>query len=329
MDSITNGITAGIRDFQAWKQQDRCVVFPIITDLHSNWTESDPRNSQKRITVKHLDLLFQAAEAAKADFAADLGDDGFEVPLKTEEEGRRLLEYMSAVCTPNAVPFIHCIGNHDMFFNRLDDAFWGGWLAGINEGKTGFGIERDGGYGCYDVPGKECRVLFLNTSDHPQRAGFSETQLKHLQKQLMSIPSGHTAIVLTHICPLNSARWRNYPVMDTIARFPELTGLLTGFVRSGGKLAGVFSGDSHFDYFDSLDGVNYFVTQGCGGVGPKALPPQGRVYHQVSEQLGRSDTFDSTEHCLIDLAAVKTEKREVRIFRLGAGGFYFHRGAKY
>ena len=61
MGSITDGITAGIRDFQAWKQQDRCVVFPIITDLHSNWTESDPRNSQKRITVKHLELLFQAA----------------------------------------------------------------------------------------------------------------------------------------------------------------------------------------------------------------------------------------------------------------------------
>ena len=31
----------------------------------------------------------------------------------------------------------------------------------------------------------------------------------------------------------------------------------------------------------------------------------------------------------LKLAAVKTEKREVRIFRLGAGGFYFHRGAKF
>ena len=329
MDSIIEGITVGIRDFQAWKQQDQCVVFPVITDLHSNWTVSDPRNSQKRVTVKHLELLFLAAEAVQADFAADLGDEGFEVPLKTEAEGTRLLDYMNSGCSQKTVPFIHCIGNHDMFFDRLDGAFWGGWLAGINEGKPGFGIERDGGYGCLDIPGKECRVLFLNTSDNPDRAGFSEKQLTYLRDRLMSLPSGLTAVVLTHICPLNSARWRNYPVRDTVFRFPELTSLLTEFVRVGGKLAGVFSGDSHFDYFDSLDGVNYFVTQGCGGIGPNELPPQARVYHQYSEQMGRCDTFDSTEHCLIDLVAVKTEKREVRIFRLGAGGFYFHRGAKF
>jgi hypothetical protein len=329
MSSITDGITAGIRDFQAWKQQDQCVVFPIITDLHSNLTESDPRNSQKRVTVKHLELLFLAADAAQADFAADLGDEGFEVPLKNEEECTRLLDYMNSVCSRKTVPFIHCIGNHDLFSGRLDGAFWGNWLAGITEGKSGFDIERTGGYGCFDIPGKECRVLFLNTSDDPNRAGFTEKQLAYLRERLMSLPSGHTAIVLTHICPLNSARWRNYPVQDTVFRFPELANLLTEFVRSGGKLAGVFSGDSHFDYFDSLDGVNYFVTQGCGGIGPNELPPQGRVYHQHSEQLGRCDTFDSTESCLIDLAAIKTEKREVRIFRLGAGGFYFHRGAKF
>ena len=329
MNSIMDGIAAGIRDFQAWKQQDPCVVFPIITDLHSNLTESDPRNCQKRIAFKHLELLFQAADAAQADFAADLGDEGFEVPLKTEEEGSRLLAYMNSVCSRKAVPFIHCIGNHDLFSGRLDGAFWGGWLAGINEGKPGFGVERDGGYGCFDIPGKECRVLFLNTSDHPNRSGFSEKQLTYLRERLMSLPSGYTAIILTHICPLNSARWHNYPVQDTVFRFPELNSLLSEFVRSGGKLAGVFSGDSHFDYFDSLDGVNYFVTQGCGGIGPNELPPQARVYQQYSEQMGRCDTFDSTEYCLIDLAAIKTEKREVRIFRLGAGGFYFHRGAKF
>ena len=329
MSSITDGITAGIKDFQEWKRQDQCVVFPIITDLHSNWTESDTRNSQRRITVNHFDLLFRAAEEANADFAADLGDEGFEVPLKTEEEGDRLLKYMGTVCGNRPVPFIHCIGNHDLFFNRLDNAFWGGWLAGINGGKAGFSIEQDGGYGCYDIPGKNCRVLFLNTSDHPDRIGFSEKQLAYLREKLLTVPSGHTVIVLTHICPLNSAKWKHYPMLNTASRFPELTDLLNEFVRTGGNLAGVFSGDSHFDLFDSLEGVNYFVTQGCGGVGPKSLPQQARVYYQLSEQLGWSDTFDSKDYCLIDLAAVKTEKREVRIFRLGAGGFYYHRGAKF
>lgn len=43
--------------------------------------------------------------------------------LKTEEEDILLLDYMNLVCSRKTVPFIHCIGNHDLFFDRLDGTF--------------------------------------------------------------------------------------------------------------------------------------------------------------------------------------------------------------
>lgn len=326
--AMQQAINAGIEDFREWKQQDCCVLFPLISDLHSNLTESDPRNSQRRVSVDHLKLLFGIAEETGADFAADLGDDGFDVPLKTGDECRELLRRMEDICLGRRTPFIHCVGNHDNFF-QFESGSWGSWLARMNGEKTGFSINMDGGYGSYTIPGKECCVFFLNTSDGC-RAGFSEKQLAFLRNGLSELARGHTAIVLTHISPSNRARWKKYKEAGVPARFPELTDLLTSFVRSGGRLAGVFSGDSHFDYFDFEDGVNCFVTQGYGGISPTSeLPPQGRVYHQYSDLMGRSDSFDSGEFCLIDLAAVKMEKREIRIFRLGAGGFNFHRGAKF
>ena len=330
-------IDRAAEDFRKWKKDDLCVCFPIITDLHSNLTPGDPRICMKRFAAGHLELLPRFAEAAGADFAADLGDEGFDVPLRTEEDCKQLLGLLENAYRNSPVPVIHCIGNHDLYFPsrpipppEMTTAFWGAWLRKINRGKTEFTTGDDGSYGFYDIPGKPCRVFFLNTSDDPGKAGFSAGQLDFLRGHLADLPKDHTAVVLTHICPLTRARWKHYPPTDQSYRFPELSEILSGFTANGGRLAGVFSGDSHFDFFDFEDGVNYFVTQGYGGASPKSeLPPQSRIFHQFSETLGRSDTFDMDEYCLLDLVGIKLEKREIRIFRAGAGGFNYYRGAKF
>ena len=54
----------------------------------------------------------------------------------------------------------------------MTTAFWGAWLRKINRGKTEFTTGDDGSYGFYDIPGKPCRVFFLNTSDDPGKAGY-------------------------------------------------------------------------------------------------------------------------------------------------------------
>jgi len=322
-------IRQAAEDYRKWKKNELCVCFPILADLHSNLTPGDPRICMKRFAAGHLELLVRTAEAAEADFAADLGDDGFEVPLKSETDAEKLLGLMEAAYRNSRVPVIHCIGNHDLYFPKIDKAFWGNWLRKINQGKAGFTTGPDGSFGFYDLPDKPCRVFFLNTSDQT-RAGFSEGQLAFLKRYLAELPPDHTAIVLTHICPLTRARWKKYPPTDQSYRFPELSQILIDFTEKGGKLVGVFSGDSHFDFFDFEDGVNYFVTQGYGGGSPESeLPPQGRIFHQFSETLGRSDTFDMDEYCLFDLVGIKLEKREIRIFRAGAGGFNYYRGAKF
>lgn len=322
-------IDRAAEDYRKWKKNDLCVGFPILTDLHSNLTPGDPRICMKRFAAGHLELLGRLAEAAGADFAADLGDDGFDVPLKAETEGDQLLGLMETAYRSSRVPVIHCIGNHDLHFPKMDKAFWGNWLREVNRGKAEFTAGPDGSFGFYDLPSKPCRVFFLNTSDRT-RSGFSEEQLAFLKQHLAELPADRTAVILTHICPLTRARWKTHPPTDQSYRFPELSKILIDFTAGGGKLAGVFSGDSHFDLFDFEDGVNYFVTQGYGGASPKSeLPPQSRIFHQFSETLGRSDTFDMDEYCLFDLVGIKLEKREIRIFRAGAGGFNYYRGAKF
>ncbi len=329
-------IAQAIRDYRAWKNNDLCVCFPVITDLHTNLVTTDPRNCQQRAAVEHLVLLTFMVEEAGADFAADLGDNGFDVPLKTQEKGKELLARMEKVYRESRLPVIHCVGNHDLFFPwGMDKSFWGAWLRKINRGKADFTTGSCGSFGFYDIPGKPCRVFFLNTNDgaagkRRNEAGFSAEQKAFLKQHLLGMPKKYTAIILTHISMRNQFMWKNSRPPRRSDRFPDLMVILNEFIANGGKLAGVFSGHGHYDNFDFENGINHFMFQGYGGISSKSeLPPQGRAFQQPSEKLQRGDTFDLNEYCLLDLVAVKLEKREIRIFRAGAGGFNFHRGAKF
>jgi len=329
-------IAQAVRDYRAWKKNDLCVCFPVITDLHTNLVTTDSRNCQQRAAVEHLVLLNFMGEEAGADFVADLGDNGFDVPLKTKEKGKELLERMEKVYRESRIPVIHCVGNHDLSFPwGMDKFFWGAWLQQINWGKAVFTTGSCGSFGFYDVLGKPCRVFFLNTNDGVRgkrrtEEGFSSEQKAFLKKHLKELPIGYTAIILTHISLRNQFMWKKSRPPRRSDRFPELTEILNEFIAGGGKLAGVFSGHGHYDNFDFENGINHFMFQGYGGISSKTeLPPQARVFQQPSAKLKRGDTFDMNEYCLLDLVAVKLDKREIRIFRAGAGGFNFHRGAKF
>ena len=95
--------------------------------------------------------------------------------------------------------------------------------------------------------------------------------------------------------------------------------LFASFVKRGGKIAAVCSGDSHFNLFRTQDNVNYFSSQGYGGIGPSEAPAHALLAHEYCPALNRTDSFDSEKTCLIDMVAVKFEKRETAVFRIGAG----------
>ena len=66
------------------------------------------------------------------------------------------------------------------------------------------------------------------------------------------------------------------------------------------------------------NGVDYSISQGYGTVSPKEIE-NGGVY----------TPFSRVKQMLVDLVAVKPAKREVRIFRVGAGGEVRDRGYLY
>ena len=86
-------------------------------------------------------------------------------------------------------------------------------------------------------------------------------------------------------------------------------GLMWDFSESKGNLVGLLTGDSHVNAFANENGVNYYVSQGYGALeNEQLLPSQKRV------------EFNSRESLCVDIVVIKPQKREVRTFRLGAGG---------
>ena len=75
------------------------------------------------------------------------------------------------------------------------------------------------------------------------------------------------------------------------------------------NLVGLFTGDTHVNFHEVADGVNYYVSQGYGWVSPDLMMPGQK--HAF---------FDYQESLCIDVVAVKPAKREVHTFRIGAGG---------
>ena len=85
--------------------------------------------------------------------------------------------------------------------------------------------------------------------------------------------------------------------------------ILSGFKQGGGTLVGMFTGDSHTNDHMLYNGVNYYISQGYGWVTPEAVMPGSK--HAF---------FEYTESLCIDVVAVKPATREVKTFRIGAGG---------
>ena len=133
------------------------------------------------------------------------------------------------------------------------------------------------------------------------------------------MPSGWCALILQHICIIRKGRWQKGQFIPLPENFVKLHEIFASFVKSGGRIAGVFSGDSHFTLFENVDGVNYYSSQGYGGIGPSEAPEHALKVHEFSPALGRGDSFNSSRTCLIDVVAVKPEKREFAVFRIGAG----------
>ena len=162
--------------------------------------------------------------------------------------------------------------------------------------------------------------------------------------------------MLSHWCPSKIGEWLNYlsdsdkyalgytthtetlvTIMEAFAN--KTSGTINDvnydFTGVNAKLVGLFSGDSHMDASLANDetkvvkkqvagvvsdvsisgnGVNYIVFQGFGGMSKDVLPSWARYL-----------TVNPLTELLFDVVAIKPQKGEIKIFRIGKGGADYDR----
>ncbi len=322
--------------YESWRGGDEAVVFPLVTDIHA----ARPLFSLPpdfRDTKFHVLFAQRAALAFKADFFAELGDIGFDRDLKwkpsKKEDALLRLESQRNLYKDFPLPVLFCMGNHDcgraygeVFSElRLSANEYGGMFNGATKQKGASlvtGPNEDFGY--FDVPGKKCRVFFLNTSDSGE-VGFSAEQMAFLAEGLKA-PPDVCAVILAHKCIHPTIGKWNGGRPGTIKNGSLCMAMLSDFVKGskggeggvrwdftgsrGASLAGCLFGDSHFNDQAVSNGVNFVITQGYGTVSAKDLPAG----------VGYVTPVDRTKTMLVDMVAVKPAKREMKLFRIGAGG---------
>jgi len=310
--------------FEAWRGKDPAVVFPIVADVHSARPAiaEPPDFSDSKM---HILFVCRAAEKFKADFIADLGDIGLDTPATADPSNAEARLQANVQLYGHApVPVLFAMGNHDhgRTAYRVTNKMYGARFNGETQKKCPTVVTGpDGDYGYFDVPGKGCRVFFLNSSDGAYY-GFSLPQL-HFLADALRLPADGCAVVLQHMCVNAIGRWTSYPDRaehgDVYAKILEdfaagASGSLGAFAwdfsrNRNARLIASISGDSHFDRQTRTNGVTYVITQGYGGISPKECSERCIV-----------TPFSRARTMLIDVAAIKPGKGEFRMFRIGAGG---------
>ncbi len=303
-------VREALKRFQEWKGKDETVVFPIITDVHT----------AGNFTYKHVGYAAKAAKMFGADFMANLGDIGLNAYPATVDStyDRFILDKIKEGMLKYDGLWVYAPGNHDWdggagkwlteeylsdFFQKPWEARAGGNLH-LTPGKT---------YGYLDIPGKNFRVIFLNSESSATKGdyyySYGDPQLEWLSGVLDRTPSDMHVLLLSHWMPHPLGVW-NMVSMNPVKK--EQSSKMMDFLASYKdkvNLVGLFTGDTHVNFHEVADGVNYYVSQGYGWVSPDVMMPgQKHAY------------FDYRQTLCIDVVAVKPATREVHTFRIGAGG---------
>ena len=311
-----------------WKGGEETLVFPILTDVHSEWCAG------REMNYKHFGYIVATDRLFGYDFMANLGDIGLNGgPAHTSAEAAddlimRTKEQMGLF--PGM--WIYAPGNHDWdgggdrhltsqflsdVFQKPSERYANGNLH-IAEGKA---------YGYYDIPEKKVRIFFLN-SEGTETQGenyytFDNEQLEWFTNILKDTEEGTDILTLAHYMPHPIGRWTC--VKDAVRPTCEILchlladftnrrkggelGVEWDFRKCKGRLIGLFCGDTHCNQQVCDDGVNYYITQGMGMVDPKEMLP-GQTHAE----------YNAYTSLCCDVIAIKLKSKEVRTFRIGAGG---------
>lgn len=343
-------IQDGAARYQAWRGSDQTVAFPLVTDLHSHF-QGVARPAQWRDSKMHILFQRAIAEATGSDFLANLGDLDFDVNIlgKAPEwsQVQPVIDGFVEVHQGEKRPCLFSMGNHDHAKARFTSKQFGDTFnRGVNAAKgVDLHLSECGTWGYLDLPDKRFRTVFLNTSDEGY-LGFSVKQMQFLSDALSSAPEGWSVAVLQHAnIPAFIASWRRFiddgnfkrsgietQLVEDFANHrgdlvqgfnnPPITGQYGGvkwdFSKSKANLVGVFQGHLHAESYLKYAKVNYVIRPGYGTIPWDCRCGEWRDPKR-DEKTGQV-VFSAARAMMVDLVAVKPEKKEVRIFRFGCGG---------
>ncbi len=297
-DWVRKAVSDTGKRIDEWRKNRNCAMFIVITDLHSGI------GGKGRNTVEHIRYANFAAESYGADAVVNLGDCGFEYPLKREDDGMLLLDTLLKYHSETKIPTLYCVGNHDHYRGRFSSEFLGWRFSPLCKDA----VRSPGGdYGYLNLSKRKCRAFFLNSSDGAYY-GFSDKQLEFLRSNLKKMPKDWSAVIFNHYCFDDLGNWETVPTPKYV-NGKEFVKIMDDFVSEGGKLAGNIVGDSHFDRTFKRGGVNFFITQGYGGILKKDRPSDVDIID-----------FDCNSQMLAEAVLIDSKARQLKFFRIGAGG---------
>ncbi len=313
-------IDAAVARYLAWKGKDQTVAFTFMTDVHS-WLSSKPSKPNFANSRYHALFAQAAADRAACDFLVEGGDHDYDLNCKSDKEAFARMAVTESVYHDYAArPVLFCLGNHDhgpylgrktrpISSEQFGETF--NALAEQHGFKLTFGSNKSWGY--YDVPGKNFRAIFCNTSDESYY-GLSQDQIAFVSNALSTLPKGWTSALFCHFCILTElGHWKGADEYTNRAEMPGTEAFKTMLeeyaMAHPAAFAGCFCGDSHFDGALEVRRVNWTTSQGYGGMSPRWLTWGTRMTR-----------FDRAKTMLFELVAIKPSKKTFRLFRVGAGG---------
>lgn len=316
-----------------WVGDDAYFLFPVITDIHSTYLKR----------YKHIGYMAATREVFAYDMFVNLGDLGLDEFFEKDEASELLNNIVSETRRWDGIPAFYCKGNHEYLKHDISqDDLVSALITPFVGMAEGSNLLPEHACGYLDFTAKKIRVFFLNTSDWDEKGYmFSANQLQWLAKSLSSVPAGYDVIILAHFaCAPALHTWAKTHAENQNVYFAmledfcsrkaggEICGCSSGCVNDnpyrGERITWDFSavpadvclvgnicGDSHFDALTLHGSVWYLTSQGYGGWNESSGPLPANCI--------RTD-FNSETKTLFDIVAVKYRKRQVGVFRVGAGG---------
>ena len=205
MDTYTEKIRKSIADTTAKINKLRCedtLVFPIITDLHTD----DSEGEYMQILIPALEII---GESFQYDALINLGDNfkmlGRNIHISNEELKARFERVFTAIYNAAQHPVINLNGNHDA---PGTDFFKPDFWNDITKGKYGNTMAVYGDEGCYyyiDYGKANTRLVMLSLpydsdveSEMPEPLwAFGEKQLVWLKET--ALDTNKDVIILSHV----------------------------------------------------------------------------------------------------------------------------------